>query len=232
MKNSPSTANNRGQTTVFHTPHHSENRGLSPVVERLDKIIDRVKMVKIFEMSGDIHLLPIEYENELVELTNRELGNRLGGVWKVFSLRTMEGVVKKDTPLGDCPYCSPATLVVSEKLKKLIEPLARDEVEFLPVEIDGKPGFYYMNVLCVLDALDLEKTELKRFYDGSIKYIVQAQYRDSVVDNHVIFTLPNYRGVYVAEELMQHLEKSHVQGVVFRDTGERVDNPFASLFKK
>jgi hypothetical protein len=189
-------------------------------------------MAKIFEMSGDIHLLPIEYESELVDLANRNPGARLGDVWRVFSLRKMEGVVKKDTPLGDCPYFSPATLIVSEKLKELVEQLARDEVEFLPVEIDGRRGFYYMNVVCVIDALDLEKTELKRFADGSIKYVVQAQYRDNVVDDHLIFILPNYRGIYVAEKLMRHLKESHVQGVVFRDTGDRVENPFASLFKK
>jgi len=188
--------------------------------------------MKIFQMGGDIHLLPIEFDKELTKLIEREHGKRMEPLWGRVSLKAMEGVVKKGTPLGDCPYFAPSTLIVSEKLKGLIQSFTEDEIEFLPVEIDGQTGYSYMNVLLILDALDLEKTELKRFEDGAIKYVIQAQHHDAIIDGHHIFMLPNYHGIYISEDLKKHLEDNDVLGTTFRDTTVRVENPFEEVFNK
>ncbi|HLQ24459.1 MAG TPA: DUF1629 domain-containing protein [Acidiferrobacterales bacterium] len=188
--------------------------------------------MKIYELEGDVHFLRITYDKELTELVKHERGKRMGELWGKVSLNSMKGVVKKSVPLGDCPYFAAVILIVSEKLKGLIQAFTDDELEFLPVDIDGQPGYSYMNVLCILDALDLKKTELKRFDSGKIMYVIQAQYHDEIVNGHHIFMLPNYHGIYISEDLKKYLEDNYVHGATYRDTTQRVENPFAEVFAK
>jgi len=188
--------------------------------------------MKIFELGGDVHFLPIAYDKKITELAEGERGKKMGTLWGKVSLQSRKGAVKKTTPLGDCPYFVPEILIVSEKLKGLIQSFTEDEIEFLPVEIDGQTGYSYMNVLCILDALDLGKTELKRFEDGAIKYVIQAQYHGVIIDGHHIFMLPNYHGIYISEDLKKHLGNNGVLGTTYRDTTVRVENPFEEVFNK
>src|SRR5229473_1193138 len=188
--------------------------------------------MKIFELEGDIQLLTLTYDDKLTELIKRERGKRMRAFWGKVSLESKKGTVKKGTPLGDCPYFVTEILIVSEKLKGLIQSFTDDEIEFLPVDIDGQPGYSYMNVLCILDALDLKKTELKRFDSGKIMYVIQAQYHDEIVNGHHIFMLPNYHGIYISEDLKKYLEDNYVHGATYRDTTQRVENPFAEVFAK
>lgn len=185
--------------------------------------------MKIYELKSDINFLAIDPENSsLGNLIRRARGNRMAETWGRAAFKSREGYAKK-TPYGDCPYFTAAMLIVSDKLKEAIRGFTNDEIEFLPVDIDGQSGFSYMNVLPALDALDLAKTELKRFEDGQIKYVIQAFYLDSVISGHHIFRLSNYGGIYITEALKKHLEDNGVVGVTYRDTSERVENPFAEL---
>jgi hypothetical protein len=189
--------------------------------------------MKIFQLQGDIQLLALTYDKALHELVDRERGKRMGALWGKVSLESMKGTVKKGTPLGDCPYFVPEILIVSEKLKGLIPSFTDDELEFLPVDIDGQPGYSYMNVLCMLDALDQKKSELKRFEEGGkIMYVIQAQYHNEIVNGHHIFRLPNYHGIYISEDLKKYLEDNDVRGTTYRDTTARVENPFEEVFRK
>src|SRR4051812_47890966 len=102
--------------------------------------------MKIFELRGGIELLTLTYDRALTKLVERERGKRMAPLWGKVSLESKKGTVKKGTPLGDCPYFVPKILIVSERLKGLIESFT-DELEFLPVDIDSRPGYSYMNVL-------------------------------------------------------------------------------------
>ena len=189
--------------------------------------------MKIFELSAGGYFLHIDYDKNVTELMKREMPRRKGELWGTVTLKTIKGIVKKGTPLGDCPRYGATRLIVSEKLKGLIQSFADDEIEFLPVEVDGQPGYFYMNVLLILDALDLEKSEVKRFpSSGKIMYVIQAQYHDAIIDEHHIFILPNYHGVYISEGLKKHLEDNGVLGTTYRDTSVRVENPFEEVFNK
>jgi hypothetical protein len=189
--------------------------------------------MKIFELEGDVKFLSLTYDPEVTKPIERERGRKIGAQWGKVSLAPMKGTRKKGTPLGDCPYFVPEVLITSEKLKGLIQSFTDDELEFLPVDIDGQAGYSYMNVLCMLDALDQEKSELKRFEEGGkIMYVIQARYHEKVVSGHHIFLLPNYHGVYISECLRKHLEKNNVHGTTYRDTTIRVENPFEEVFRK
>lgn len=188
--------------------------------------------VKVFELTGDINLVPIKSDAQVKEIIGRKEPLRKAAIWQRVSLMPLRGLAKKGTPLGDCPYygAGRGTLLVSDRLRQLIEAFTHDEIEFLPVEIDGETGYWYMNVLCVLDALDEEKSELKRFSDGGIMYVIQAAYCDDVINGHPIFRLTNYSGVFVTEEMKNYLQANRLIGLTFRDTMKHVENPFQEVF--
>lgn len=186
--------------------------------------------MKILELEGDVQFRQIAYDPEVGRFLNGARGNRIGYRWPSLSLRSRKGTVKKGIGLGDCPYFAPEILIVSERLKRCIQQFADSDVEFLPLLIDGEAGYSYMNVLRVIDALDVDNSELRRFDDGAIMYVVKAQYHETLVDGHDIFLLPNYRGVYVTEQLRQYIEESNVVGATFRDTSARVENPLEEVF--
>lgn len=189
--------------------------------------------MKIFELEGDVNgFLQIAYDENVTKLMKRKEPRGKFEIWGQVKLQTIKGIDKKGTPLGDCPYYGASRLIVSEKLKKLIQTFTSDEIEFLPIEIADKTGYWFMNVLCVIDALNVVKSELKRFDDGGIKYIIQAQYRDGVINGHHIFRLTNYSGIFITEEMKKYLEDSLVVGATYRDTTERVENPLAQVFEK
>jgi hypothetical protein len=189
--------------------------------------------MKIFELEGDVScFLQIAFDERITALMKRKEPSRKVEIWGQVRLQTMKGLDKKGTPLGDCPYYGASRLIVSEKLVKLIQTFTTDEIEFLPVEIDGKTGYWFMNVLCVLDALDVVKSEFKRFEDGNIMYVIQAQYNDSVINGHHIFKLTNCSGIFITENMKKYLEDNLVIGVTYRDTTERVENPFAEVFER
>jgi len=192
------------------------------------------KNMNIFELTpNSTGFLRIEWDKVADELMDKEEPRRKSEIWPEVKLETIKGVDKKGTPLGDCPYFSAGnTLIVSERLKKLIQAFTDDELEFSPVEIDGKSGYSWMNVLCKIDALDVEKSELTLFEPGGkIMYIHQARFRDEVINGHHIFTLANVDDVFVTEDLKNYLEDKGVKGVKYRDMGVMVENPFEEVFK-
>lgn len=186
--------------------------------------------MKILELEGDVKFRQIAYDPVVGKFLNAERGKRIGERWPSVTLRARKGTVKKGVGFGDCPYFAPEILIVSDRLKRSIQQFADGDVEFLPLVVDGDAGYSYMNVLCQIDALDVERSELRRFDDGAVMYVVQAQFRESVVDDHQIFILPNYRGVYITERLREHIVDSGVVGATFRDTSVRVENPLEEVF--
>lgn len=188
--------------------------------------------MKIFELKCDIHFRAVSYDAEMGELLENKRGKLIGAEWPKITLQSRKGEVKKGVGFGDCPYFAPEMLIVSDKLRDVIQSFKNLEVEFLPVEIDGQKGFSCMNVLRVLDALDVDRSEVKRFEDGAIMYVVSAQFRAEIVSGHNLFLLSNYRGVYVSEDLLHAMEQAGIVGVTFRDPGRRVENPFEEVFVK
>lgn len=191
--------------------------------------------MKVFELEPNVTgFLQIEWDKDVSELMDREEPRKKSKIWGKILLQTIKGIDKKGTPLGDCPYFSAGnSLIVSDRLKELIRAFTEDELEFLPVEIDGKTGYWYMNVLCVLNAIDVEKSELKRFESsGRIMYVIKGHYLDDVINGHRIFRLTNCGGVYITEDLKRYLEDNHVISVTYRDMSVRVENPLAEVLLK
>lgn len=111
-------------------------------------------------------------------------------VWKDF-------YVLRDIPLidGDFTIFNATSPIITEKGKKILSPLLRDQVEFLPL-IGKEEQFYIINVLTVINALDIDKTDADIYYindneDEGIDEIDLTAYEARFKHDHSL-----YKGIY------------------------------------
>jgi hypothetical protein len=133
----------------------------------------------------------------------------------------------------DLLLCTAYMEIVSERAKRIIEELARAEVEFLPISVyqdDGNPyapmNYWVLHVMTFLDALDWENTMWtkppppdKNRLPASIG-IIKPCLKTQVIENHHIYGLEVAgkirSGKYVSPTLKDALTKSGCSiGIVF-----------------
>ncbi|HNS38492.1 MAG TPA: hypothetical protein PKM01_11970, partial [Anaerolineaceae bacterium] len=142
-------------------------------------------------------------------------------------------VLVSGTEPVDFLLCTPYIEIVSNRAKDVIEDLANDEVEFLPVEVffeDGKPympmKYWAINILLTLDALDWEQTiwtdpsPPRRDNPLAALSIIKPCLLAKNIENHHFFRIRVASRVdspkYISRELKQRLEnKKFVLGMEF-----------------
>lgn len=142
-------------------------------------------------------------------------------------------VLVSGTEPVDFLLCTPYIEIVSSRAKDVIEDLANDEVEFLPVEVffeDGKPymsmKYWAINILLTLDALDWEQTiwtdpsPPRRDDPLAALSIIKPCLFAKNIENHHFFRIRVASRVdspkYISRELKQRLEnKKFVLGMEF-----------------
>ncbi|WP_059042048.1 imm11 family protein [Paenibacillus rubinfantis] len=83
----------------------------------------------------------------------------------LWSPTKVETVSKKN--FHDFPIYLSSKPVVSARVKKVIEPFVKDEVEFLPL-LHEEINLYMINVTNVLDCVDWERSDVQTYKDGSL----------------------------------------------------------------
>jgi len=141
-------------------------------------------------------------------------GTRLIKSWKTFKIKRARG---KKYPVGDFSSITSAHLLVNSKIKDIFENIFKDKVELLPVEYDEP--YYLMNVINMIDALDMEKSEFGRFSSGRIMFCTKYVFKEEVIGNNIIFKIPQFptADVLVTEEFVKLVEDNDVKGFIFEE---------------
>lgn len=86
---------------------------------------------------------------------------RLGNTWPDHFKVSVAGKLPVDFL-----YCSPYVNAVSERVKQIISPIAAQDVEFLPIQVEHENGnaytqmdYWVLNILPVVDALYWQNTK-------------------------------------------------------------------------
>lgn len=112
--------------------------------------------------------------------------------------------------------------LVSDKLRKVLESL-NTEIQFLPVKIMKRkskkelPNYYIANILRVVDALCLEKSE---YFEsnvrkiGKVYFVVKYAIFAEKTENSDVFKLANEEiPIFVSENLKNKVEKEKITGI-------------------
>ena len=110
-------------------------------------------------------------------------------------------------------------VVITEKVKTILEPVLKDDAEYLPIEIDGEElPFYLLNVTHIVqDALDLEKSKFMIRPNGERGVLKNAVFNESVIPDDRAFVYPENMGMslFRGELLKGICKKYNLTGLNF-----------------
>ncbi|ARQ01680.1 imm11 family protein [Pseudorhodoplanes sinuspersici] len=106
-------------------------------------------------------------------------------------------------------YAPMLTTTAAEALKKTLAPYG----QLLPLRGEHH---WLLNVTCVLDALDEQKSKIVRFDDGAILAVEVYEFKRDVLAGHAIFKLPGRSSpVFLTRDLIEDIRHSGLRGVSF-----------------
>jgi hypothetical protein len=112
-------------------------------------------------------------------------------------------------------------LTFSDRAVEVLAPLVGDVIELLPLAYDGPGRFQVVNMLDLVDCLDEERSQIERFYDGSIQSVERYVFKPGSTDGHHLFKCKPW-GLHnlVSAEFKALVEQHCLIGAYFKPVGE------------
>ncbi len=169
--------------------------------------------MKIWHLGADVNnfdnLIPIKEEDwNLLRFD----GIRLSNIWKSIPVRVIEDRKKSDTP-----GLSAGIPVFSSRSIEVLNDLMADSVEILPLRC-RKGDYYAINVLNVLDCIDYESSEFKKFENsGRIMRFIKYSFKPNYVNGKHIFKIVDepVRRPFVSDEFRNRVLDNELVGFKF-----------------
>jgi len=108
--------------------------------------------------------------------------------------------------------------VMSQRAWEALRPLIGHCCEALPIiHPSGRP-YYIIHVMNTIDALDEDRSEVKRFSDDGIMRVVRYALKSDLLEDQHIFKLPHESGgdLLVDDEFRRVVEENGLQGLIFK----------------
>lgn len=174
--------------------------------------------MKIWEMSSDAN----NYDN--FTLCNKSDWDRLLAygfdgksikcTWTVFRVEELESIRKGDMPclFGSIPVFSFRAV---EGLREYLD----NSAEILPISYD-KGEYFIINVTNVIDCVDYEKAEVKRFKSsGKIMRFIKYAFKHEAIKNEHIFKISEFSksAVFVSDDFKNDILNHGLEGFLFSE---------------
>lgn len=105
----------------------------------------------------------------------------------------------------------------SARAIEILDDLLTPYGEFAAIEMDEPMRYFGFNATTIVDALDEEKSKIKRFTDGGVMRVEQHVLRESVTSLPPIFKMPQTRRntTYVNEQFVEVVQRHGLSGFRF-----------------
>ena len=108
-------------------------------------------------------------------------------------------------------------VVVSDRLRKVLEPACAGDAEFVPLSVNGSP-FFGLVIRTVLDVLDRQRSELKYFRSAPDDVMSIKRYAFKDLGSARVFKIPESPGSkFATEPVRQAYLASGLSGLRFVD---------------
>jgi len=155
------------------------------------------------------------------------VGEPMADTWEVPEL-DVQGKRKRVRDFVSWEASAP---VISERARKVLEPLIGDHVEFLPLVVLKRQQYYAINVLTLVDCLDWDRSEVQFGSPDTSRIVMvwKASFDPKRVADVPIFKLPQYRGAtFVRRPFIDAVVEAGLQGAYFVDPFD----PMRYVFRK
>ena len=124
-----------------------------------------------------------------------------------------------DKPIGDVFSITPSSYIMNEKAYKILYPYLKSHSQIFKINNNGTI-FYVINVTDLIDCLDYDNSEIKRFpSSGRIMRVIKYVFKNEKLKNVTIFKLPEFPKAisYVTEEFKNVVEENNIKGFKFKE---------------
>jgi hypothetical protein len=120
-------------------------------------------------------------------------------------------------PPGDFPSLMTRLPVFSQRAVDTLSDLLHANGEFLPL-VCSEGTYFAFNVTRVIDALDVQRSEVKRFSDGRIMRVVRYEFVPDILEGLSIFKIPETARmeVFVTDPFVSRVQSAGLVGFDFK----------------
>lgn len=130
-----------------------------------------------------------------------------------------------DGQLWDAFYMAMSPWLISDRLRRVVEPLIAQDVVFVPMHVNGE-RFWGLRVTRVLPtAVDLNLSEVRYLPSGSLDRIVVPVWRATQIPDPSLFAIPQQRNTaWTTDALIEAYTASGCTGISFWERGRVVES--------
>lgn len=158
------------------------------------------------------------------DILNDAYGKELSQSWKTikFHWDTDDGDERRNVFL----YLG-SILVIDEKGKDIVKHIFVDNTEFLPIDVDGE-NWYVINVCNTIEGiLNLSKSSVDRFKDGSIKWIKEFVFNKDTAPFPLFRIKELKTALFASGSFQKTVSNAAMQGLGFEECKTK-----CAIFKK
>lgn len=122
-------------------------------------------------------------------------------------------------PIGDVFSVEVSSFILNEYAFHILSPYLKGHTQIFKIK-NQESLFYVINVTDIIDCLDYDKSEIKRFpSSGRVMRVTKYSFIKSKLKNAIIFKLPEFvkTTCYVTEEFKKVVEENHIKGFKFEE---------------
>jgi hypothetical protein len=136
----------------------------------------------------------------------------MGKGWKPFAVRR-----DSKMKVGDFPSLYGFLPVFSQRAWESLRSLIENAVEALPFKHPSGDAYYAINVLDVVDALDLKKSQPVFYATGQVMRVKEHWFKERLVKGKHMFKVPETSGteVFVSVQFKSVVEEAKLKGLRF-----------------
>ncbi|WP_379135730.1 imm11 family protein [Paenibacillus sp. sgz500958] len=174
--------------------------------------------MKVYEFSEDFSTTMTLAAVDKKKYPGHPLFPRFKGISKIEGWWPIKLETLHRNTHTDFPYFTSGKPLVSEKVKSILEPYIKDEVEFLPLDHD-EINLFLMNVTNILDCVDWERSDAEWFEKYFMRFKKLRFDFTKIPLNTYIFKIKETAGstVFVTEAFRKLIENHNLQGLDFSE---------------
>jgi hypothetical protein len=155
-------------------------------------------------------------ETEFETLNGKISGEPQGGTWRPIKVRLIRTDNGKKLKESDSPWLGSNVLIFRDSVVQKMGSLLEKYGELLPLAESGSNLFVYNPWIC-MDALDLEKSEIKRLSSGKILRIVNHVFHVNAIGHRLVFKISNMRvsPIFVCQSFVDEWSAAELHGLEF-----------------
>lgn len=178
-------------------------------------------MIKVFQLetnSSDYEVLALRDDGDWASLRGCFSGEKMSESWVPLDVEILVEENDQKAKKNDIPSLSPGIPVFTKRAADALGTLLTSNGELLPL---GSPvGEYYaFNVTNIIDALNVERSDVKRFGSGKIMRVNKYEFFREKVVGEVIFKIPQLRRshIFVTDVFLNAVQKMDLHGIVLKE---------------